>query len=367
MKKLLSLALVLVLSLSVLVGCGSKTETTEAGAADPITVGFLYVGPVGDGGFTDAHDRGRQYLEEQMGDKVKTLYQESVPETMQDVKNAAKIMIDEGASIIFGTSFGFMDAMEELATEYPDVKFMHFSGYKKNDTNFGNYFGAMEEARYLAGIAAGMKTETNQIGFVGAFPLTELFIGINAFTLGAQSVNPDATVQVIWTNSWYDPAKEKEAAEALLAQGCDVIGQHCDTTGPQVAAQDKGAWAIGYNSDTSASAPEAFITAPVWNHGIFYVQQVQAIIDGTWTPDSYYGTMAEGYVNLLDLTSVAPEGAKEKVEEVKAKIIAGEFNPFTGPIKDQAGNVVVADGEKLTREQIWQMDYLVQGVIGTTK
>lgn len=367
MKKLLSLALVLVLSLSVLVGCGSKTETTEGAAADPITVGFLYVGPVGDGGFTDAHDRGRQYLEEQMGDKVKTLYQESVPETMQDVKNAAKIMIDEGASIIFLTSFGFMDAAEELATEYPDVKFMHFSGYKKNDTNFGNYFGAMEEARYLAGITAGMKTESNQIGFVGAFPLTELFIGINAFTLGAQSVNPDATVQVIWTNSWYDPAKEKEAAEALLAAGCDVIAQHCDTTGPQVAAQDKGVWAIGYNSDTAESAPEAFMTAPVWNHGIFYVQQVQAVIDGTWTPESYYGNMAQGYVDLLELTGVAPEEAKAKVEEVKAKIVAGEFNPFTGPIKDQAGNVVVADGEKLTREQIWQMDYLVQGVIGTTK
>lgn len=367
MKKLLSLALILVLSLSLLVGCGGSSTSTEEGAADPITVGFIYVGPVGDGGFTDAHDKGRLYLEEQMGDKVKTIYQENVPETMQDVKNAAKIMIDEGASIIFATSFGFMDAIEELAKEYPDVKFMHFSGYKMNDTNFGNYFGAMEEARYLSGIVAGMKTESNKIGFVGAFPLTELFIGINAFTLGAQSVNPDATVQVIWTNSWYDPAKEKEAAEALLAAGCDVIAQHCDTTGPQVAAQDKGVWAIGYNSDTAESAPEAFMTAPVWNHGIFYVQQVQAVIDGTWKPESYYGNMAEGYINLLELTGVAPEGAKEKVEEVKAQIISGEFNPFTGPIKDQAGNIVVAEGEKLDREKIWQMDYLVQGVEGTTK
>ncbi len=367
MKKLLSLALILVLSLSILVGCGGSGTSTEEGSAEPITVGFIYVGPVGDGGFTDAHDKGRLYLEEQMGDKVKTIYQESVPETMQDVKNAAKIMIDEGASIIFGTSFGFMDAIEELAKEYPDVKFMHFSGYKKNDTNFGNYFGAMEEARYLSGIVAGMKTESNKIGFVGAFPLTELFIGINAFTLGAQSVNPDATVQVIWTNSWYDPAKEKEAAEALLAAGCDVIAQHCDTTGPQVAAQDKGVWAIGYNSDTAESAPEAFMTAPVWNHGIFYVQQVQAIIDGTWTPQSYYGNLADGYINLLELTGVAPEGAKEKIEEVKAQMVAGEFNPFTGEIKDQAGNIVVAKGEKLDREKIWQMNYLVQGVEGTTK
>ena len=302
-----------------------------------------------------------------MGSNVKTIFQENVPETMQDVKNAAKMMIDEGASIIFGTSFGFMDAMEELAGEYPEVKFMHFSGYKMNDTNFGNYFGAMEEARYLSGIVAGMKTESNKIGFVGAFPLTELFIGINAFTLGAQSVNPDATVQVIWTNSWYDPAKEKEAAEALLAAGCDVIAQHCDTTGPQVAAQDKGVWAIGYNSDTAESAPEAFMTAPVWNHGIFYVDQVQAVIDGTWAPQSYYGHLVDEYIDLLELTDVAPEGAKEKVEEIKAQMIAGEFNPFTGVIKDQAGNIVVAEGEKLDREKIWQMDYLVQGVQGTTK
>ena len=367
MKKLLSLALILVLSLTALVGCGGGGGSTEEGAADPVTVGFIYIGPVGDGGFTDAHDRGRLYLEEQMGDKVRTIYQENVPETMQDVKNAAKIMIDEGASIIFTTSFGFMDATEELAAEYPEVKFMHFSGYKMNDTNFGNYFGAMEEARYLSGIAAGLKTESGKIGFVGAFPLTELFIGINAFTLGAQSVNPDATVQVIWTHSWYDPAKEKEAAEALLAAGCDVIAQHCDTTGPQVAAQEKGVWAIGYNSDTAESAPEAFMTAPVWNHGIFYVQQVQAVIDGTWTPQSYYGNMAEGYIDLLPLTAVAPEGAAEKIEEVRAQIESGEFNPFTGPVKDQAGNVVVAEGEKLTREQIWQMNYLVQGVEGTTK
>lgn len=363
MRKLLSVLLVIMMSMSALVGCSG--ESSDSG--EKLTVGFIYVGPVGDGGFTDAHDKGRLYLEEQMGDKVRTLYQENVPETMQDVKNAAKLMIDEGATVIFGTSFGFMDALEELATEYPEVKFMHFSGYKMNDTNFGNYFGAMEEPRYLSGMVAGLKSETDKIGYVAAFPITELFIGINAFTQGVKAVNPEATVQVIWTNSWYDPAKEKEAAEALLAAGCDVIAQHCDTTGPQVAAQDKGAWAIGYNSNTAEAAPNAFMTAPVWNHGIYYVDQVQKVLDGTWTPESYYGSMAEGYVELLPLTGVAPEESVALVEDVKNKIVAGEFKPFTGPIKDQAGNIVVAEGESLDREGIWQMNYLVEGVIGTTK
>lgn len=363
MKKLLSILLVMIMSITALVGCAGESSDAE----DKLTVGFIYVGPVGDGGFTDAHNKGRLYLEEQMGDKVRTLYQENVPETMQDVKNAALLMIDEGASVIFGTSFGFMDALEDLASDYPDVKFLHFSGYKMNDTNFGNYFGAMEEPRYLSGMVAGLKTQTNKIGYVAAFPITELFIGINAFTEGVRAVNPDATVQVIWTNSWYDPANEKAAAEALLAAGCDVLAQHCDTTGPQVAAQDKGAWAIGYNSDTSGAAPNAFMTAPVWNHGIYYVDQIQKVLDGTWTPDSYYGDMAQGYVDLLPLTSIAPEEAVALVADVQAQIVAGEFKPFTGPIKDQAGNIVVKEGQSLTREEIWSTDYLVEGVIGTTK
>ena len=304
-------------------------------------------------------------MEEALGDKVETMYQEAVPENIQDVKNSAKVMIDRGASVIFANSFGYMDGMEELSKEYPDVKFVHFSGYKMNDTNFGNYFGAMEEARYLSGIVAGMQTKTNKIGFVAAFPLPELFISINAFTLGARSVNPDATVQVVWTNSWYDPAKEKEAAEVLLENGCDVLAQHVDTTGPQVAAEAHGATAIGYNADSSKAAPKAFLTAPVWHHGVFYTNTVQKILDGTWTPESYYGNMADGYIDLLPITDLAPAEAKAKVEEVKAKIKAGEFNVFTGPIKNQAGEIVVPEGESLTREKIWETNYLVEGVIGT--
>ena len=369
MKKVLAILLSLIIGLTA-TGCGGNSDTgADSGAGDqePVKVGFIYIGHINDGGFTQAHDRGRLELEEAMGDKVKTFYQEVVPENIQDVKNTAKVMIDQGVSIIFANSFGYMDAMEELSKEYPDVKFLHFSGYKANDTNFDNYFGAMEEARYLSGIVAGMKTKTNKIGFVGAFPLPELFIAINAFTLGVQSVNPEAEVQVIWTNSWYDPAKEKEAATALLDGGADVIAQHCDTTGPQVAAEERGAYAIGYKADSYQAAPKAFMTAPTWNHGAYYIKTVQAIVDGTWTPESYYGNMADGYIGLLPLTDNAPEGAAEKVEEVKAQIIAGDFNVFTGPIKNQAGEVVIADGEKPDRAKIWEMDYLVQGVIGTTK
>ncbi len=375
MKRIVALILAMMM-LVMSAGCQStetstteteNTETTETTeTTEPIKVGFIYIGHVNDGGFTQAHDKGRLELEAQLGDKVETLYQEAVPENIQDVKNSAKVMIDQGASVIFANSFGYMDAMEELAAEYPDVKFLHFSGYKMNDTNFGNYFGAMEEARYLSGIVAGMKTRTNKIGFVAAFPLPELFIAINAFTLGVRSVNPEATVQVVWTNSWYDPAKEKEAADALLANGCDVLAQHCDTTGPQVAAESNGAFAIGYNSDSYQAAPKAFMTAPIWNHGVYYVKTVQAIIDGTWTPESYYGTMADGYIDILPLTENAPEGAQEAVDAVKAKIVAGEFNVFAGPVKNQAGEVVIAEGENPDRAKIWSTDYLVEGVIGTT-
>lgn len=364
MKKILAILCVLVLVMS---GCSQQSnsgETTDT-STEKLKVGFIYIGHINDGGFTQAHDKGRLELEEALGDRVETMYQEVVPENIQDVKNSAKVMIDRGATVIFANSFGYMDGLEELSKEYPDVKFLHFSGYKMNDTNFGNYFGAMEEPRYLSGIVAGMKTKSNKIGFVAAFPLPELFISINAFTLGVRSVNPEATVQVVWTNSWYDPAKEKEAAEVLLENGCDVLAQHVDTTGPQVAAESNGATAIGYNADSYQAAPKAFMTAPVWNHGVFYIDQVQKILDGTWAPESYYGTIKDGYIDLLPLTENAPEEAKAKVEEVKEKMKAGEFNVFAGPVKNQAGEIVIADGEMPDRAKIWETNYLVEGVIGT--
>ena len=365
MKRILALLLVLVLVLSAFAGCASK-PAEEPAAEEALKVGFIYVGPANDGGFSQTHDMGRQAMVDHFAGKVETLVAESVPEDKQAVKNAAINMIDQGATVIVATSFAFMDAVEEMSTEYPDVKFIHFSGNKMNDTNFGNYFGAMEEPRYLAGIIAGMKTESNKIGFVAAFPYTELLIGINAFTLGAQSVNPDATVNVVYTNSWYDPANEKAAAESLLAQGCDIIAQHCDTAGPQIAAQEAGAFAIGYNMDSSDKAPGAYLTAPVWHHEAYLIPLIQAIMDGTWTPESYYGTMADGYVGLADYTENVPAEAIAKADEVKAKIESGEFKIFTGPIKDNTGKVRVEAGQSLDRAGIWSIDYLVEGATGVS-
>lgn len=367
MKKFLSILLILVLAMTAMVGCGGGNEEPTTEGEPELTVGFIYIGPATDGGFSEAQDRGRQAMVDSFGGRVATLTAENVPEEKQDVMTAALNMMDQGASVIIGTSYGFMDALEELAAEYPETIFIHFSGNKMNDTNFGNYFGAMEEPRYLAGIVAGMMTKTNKIGYVAAFDYTELLIGINAFTLGAQSVNKDIEVKVVYTNSWYDPANEKAAAEALLAQGCDVLEQHCDTTGPQIAAEAAGAYAIGYNMDSRDAAPGAFLTAPIWHHEAFYIEAVQGILDGTWAPESYYGTMADGYVGLADLSDLVPSEAKAKVAEVEAKILAGEFPIFVGPIKDNKGNIVVEEGVTLDRAGIWSMNYLVEGATSAKK
>jgi len=369
MKKFLALILVLALVLSSMVGCGAKKEeAASTTAAKPeLTVGFIYIGPASDGGFSEAQDRGRQAMVDYFKGKVATLTAENVSEEKQDVESAAANMIDQGATVIVGTSYGYMDTLDELATKYPDVKFLHFSGNKMNDTNFGNYFGAMEEPRYLAGMVAGLMTKSNKIGYVAAFPYTEILIGVDAFTLGARSVNPNAEVKVVYTNAWVDAANEKAAAEALLAQGCDVLEQHCDTTGPQIAAEAAGAYAIGYNMDSREAAPKAFLTAPVWHHEAFYIKTVQAILDGTWKPESYYGTMADGYVGLAPMSDLVPADVQAKVNAVQDKIVAGEFPIFVGPIKDNKGNIVVPEGTTLDRAGIWSIDYLVEGATGAAE
>lgn len=357
MKKLLALALVIIMTLS-LAACGEKEKTAEE-----TTVGFIFVGPIGDGGWTYAHNEGRLYLEEQLG--VKTIYKESVPED-QSVEQEMRNMIDQGASVIFATSFGYMDYMEKLSSEYPDVAFLHCSGYKTTE-NMANYFGRIYEARYLSGIVAGMKTESNKIGYVAAFPIPEVIRGINAFTLGAQSVNPDVEVEVVWTSTWYDPAKEKEAAVALLDGGADIIAQHQDTTGPQQAAEERGVWSIGYNTDMAEMAPEAYMTAPIWNWGPYYVEQVQAAIEGSFAEHAYWGGMTEGIVELAPLTGNAPEGSQAKVDEAMAAIKDGSFHVFAGPITNQAGEVAVAEGETMNDGDMLGMMWFVEGVIGSVE
>lgn len=376
MKKHLAVLVILTLVITLFSGCAPQTTTpateapvgettaTEAVTTAPatdVTVGFIYVGPIGDGGWSYAHNEARLYLEQELG--VKTMYMESVPET-QECEKKIRDMIDGGASIIFATSFGFMDYVEKVAKDYPEVTFLHCSGYKSGE-NFSNYFGRMYEPRFLSGVVAGMKTESKKIGYVAAFSIPEVVRGINAFTLGVKAVNPDATVDVVWTHTWYDPAKEKEAALSLLDIGCDVIAQHQDTAGPQQAAEERGAFAIGYNTPSLAMAPNAYMTAPIWNWGPYYVDQVQKVINGTWTSENYWGSMSDGIVKLDTLSANAPEGAQAKVDEYAAKILDGSFHPFAGPIKNQAGEVVVPEGATMTDEEMLGFMWFVEGVNGT--
>ena len=365
-------------------GCGvdedsDKSEEIDVSSSDQVeeneaetpelTVGFIYIGTINDGGFTQTQHQGTIALEDSFAGKVKCIWLENIDDAnTQAAESAALQLIDQGANVIVGTSFGFGDALLKMAEsgEYDDITFLHFSGSGLAE-NMGNYFGAMEEPRYLSGIIAGMQTKSNKLGYVAAFPYTEVMIGINAFTLGAQSVNPDVTVNVVYINSWYDPANEKAAAESLLSKGCDVITQHADTVGPQLAAANEGKLCIGYNLDNSEieGLEDAYLTAPIWHHEVYLIPQIHAIMDGTWVPESYYGNMADGYVSLTPLTKNVSAKAKAKVKEIEAKIISGEMKVFTGPITDSNGEIQVKEGESLDRAAIWATDYVVKGVIAS--
>ena len=366
MKKIIALVVSAMLILSF--GIIGNAATSTMPAKKTVKVGFIYVGPVGDGGYTFAHNQGRLFLEKTL--KVKTIILESIKEDPVEVQKACDRLVDQGVNVIFGTSFGFMDGMVKAAKKYPDVVFMHCSGYKLNDTNMGNYFGRMEQPRYLSGIAAGLKTKTNKLGYVAAFEIPECIRQINAFTLGAQSVNPKVQVVVKWTHTWYDPMKEKEAAKALLDQdGVDVIAQHQDTAGPMQAAQDKGKFAIGFNTDAAKVVPKAYITAPIWNWGPYYVKVVKQVMAGTWKPTSYWGGMQDGIIKLAPLTKNAAPGTAAKIAAAQKKILAKPNMEFAGPIYDQAGKLRVAKGKVLSdAEQLsLDMNWFVKGVIGKAK
>src|SRR5690606_6740678 len=276
-----------------------------------------------DMGWSWAHDQGRLYLERVMGDRVETTYVEAVPEGA-DSERVFEDLARRGYKVIFGTSFGYMDSMLRVARRWPDVVFMHATGVR-TAPNLTNYFGRIEQPRYLSGIVAGLQTQTNLLGYVAAHPIPEVIRGINAFTLGVRSVNPDAVVTVVWTNTWYDPAKEKDAALSLLDLGADVIAQHQDTPAPAQAAQERGKWAVGYNTDQRQFAPQAFLTAPIWNWGPYYVRVVESVLNGTWTNEPYWGGMEDGIVDLAPIADFAHPDAKAKVEEARQRILSGEW------------------------------------------
>lgn len=331
-------------------------------AASPLKVAFIYIGPVGDAGWTYAHDQGRLYAEKVLGDKITTTYIESVPEGMESY-NTIKSLAKRKYDVIFTTSFGYMDATLMAAQEFPQIHFFHCSGYKTAE-NMTAYFGRMYQPRFLSGIVAGMMTKSNIIGYVAAHPIPEVIRGINAFALGVKLVNPLAKVKVVWTNTWYDPATEKEAALSLLDAGADVIAQHQDSPAPQQAAQERGAYSIGYNTDMSEFAPKAHLTAPIWNWGIFYADVLQKIIDGTYKHGNFWLGMKEGIVDLAPFGPMVPENVKTIVNVFKKAIINGDFDPFQGPIYDQSGNLRVPKGQKLSDEELLSMNWFVDNVEG---
>ncbi|MCL6460033.1 MAG: BMP family ABC transporter substrate-binding protein [Gorillibacterium sp.] len=323
-------------------------------------VAFVYIGPPGDGGYTFQHDQGRKYMEEKLG--IKADFVENVPESA----DAERIITElaQNHDIIFTTSFGYMDFTLNVAKKFPKVKFEHASGYK-TDVNMSTYFGKNYQASYLSGIAAGKMTKNNSIGYVGAFPISEVIYNINAFTLGAQSVNPAAKVSVVWSNTWYDPTTERNAAVSLLDKGADVLMAYQDSPATIQAAKEAGAFAGGNDSDMSSFAPDNYLTNPVWNWGPYYVKTVQSVIDGTWKSEQYSGDMTDGMIELAPFGNKVPDDVKKLVEDAKAKIIAGTLDVFTGPILDQTGAVKIQEGQKMTLEEVLGVNWFVKGVEGT--
>ena len=359
MKKFLAILLALVMVFS-FVACGGD-ENTDEGSDVQVKVGYIFIGPINDGGFTQAMYEGAVASKEHFAGKMDFIYRENVAEDTQEVKSTALNMIDEGCNVIIACSFGFGDAMNELSGEYPDITFLHFSGAMKNDTNFDNWFGSMEQARYLTGMAAASVTESNILGYVAARPYTEVQIGINAFTLGAQAVNPDVEVKVVYINTWGDAELEKTGAEQLLDAGADVICYHADSTAAQLAAAERDAWAIGWNYPKN-DAGDKYLTAAYWNPEVYFNYALQNILDGTFVPESYYGTMADGLIAIDEVSEAVPVEVRNQINDIKQQMIDGTFEVFTGPIYYKDGTVLCEEGQTLDRAGIWSITNEIQGV-----
>jgi len=329
--------------------------------AEPLKVGFVYVSPVGDAGWTTQHNAGRLALEKALGDKVKTSFVEKVPEGA-DAERVIRDLAQQGNRLIFTTSFGFMNPTLRVAEEFGDVKFEHATGYKTSG-NVNTYNARFYEGRYLAGIIAGRMSKTGTMGYVAAFPIPEVLQGINAFTLGARSVNPKAQVRVVWVNSWYDPGKERDAANTLIGQGADVVTHHTDSSATVAAAEEKGRMAIAYHSDMRKFGPKAQLAAVTHHWGDYYTQRAQAAIDGTWKVAPVWGGIKEGFIKLEGLSDALPGDLVELVRKREDEIRAGTFHPFTGPIQSNEGKEVLASGT-LSDEQLGTMNFYVAGVVG---
>jgi simple sugar transport system substrate-binding protein len=328
----------------------------------PVKAGFVYVSPITEAGWTRQHDEGRKAVEQALGDKVKTTFVADVPEGA-DAERVIRDLAQQGHQIIFTPSFGYMEPTLKVAKDFPQVKFESVTGYK-TAPNVAASNARYYEGRYLAGVAAGRMTQTNVAGYVAGFPIPEVLQGINAFTLGMRSVNPQARVKVVWLNAWFDPPKEREAAISLFNQEVDVIAFHTGSTAVMAAAQERGKLAVAYHSDMRKVAPDAQILAVTHQWGEHYTRRVKAVMDGSWHSGSVWGGVKEGMIRVGDFGPKVPKKVQDEVLARQKQIGEGKLHPFTGPIVDNEGRPVLAKGRRLTDEQILQMNYLVQGVVG---
>ena len=331
-------------------------------AKDTVKAAFVYVGPVGDFGWTYAHDQGRKCMEEKLGDKVTTSYVENVAEG-PDAERVIRQLAQDGNDIVFTTSFGFMNPTIKVAKQFPDVKFEHATGYTNGgNDNMGLYNSKFYQGRAVLGTIAGMMSKSGKAGYVASFPIPEVVMGINAFQLAAQKVNPDFKTQVVWVNSWYDPAKEADATKALLSQGADVITQHTDSPAPLQAAEKAGAIAFGQAWNMESFAPNAHMTAIVDQWCPYYTKRVEALLDGSWEADNVWLGMKEGEVEMAPFNAKMPEDVKAAAQKIVDETKAGTYEVFTGPIKDQSGEEKVKEGETIPEGDLLKMDWYVEGV-----
>ena len=372
-RSLFKLAALSAVAATALMGCGKKEEAAPAAPApapaaapaakaEPLKIAFAYVGPVGDGGWSYAHDQARKKLEAEFGDKIQTSYVESVPEG-PDAERVLRDLVTQGNKLIFGTTFGYMDVMQKLAGEFPDVKFEHATGYKTS-ANMRIYDSRTYEGAYLAGIIAGAMTKTNTLGVVGSVPIPEVLRNLNSFTLGAQSVNPKIKTKVVWVNEWFSPPKETEAATSLINGGADVLFQNTDSPAVLKTAQEKGKRAFGWDSDMTAYGPKAHLGSAIINWAPYYIKAVGEALDGKWSTGQAWWGVKEGAIDLVSLADDVPADAKAKLEEVKAGLKAGTFSIWKGPISDNTGKEMLAADQVADDKFLTGINFYVKGVEG---
>ena len=365
-------ALTAAVAATALAGCGKKDEPAAAAPAaaesaapakaEPLKIAFAYIGPVGDGGWSFAHDNARKALEKEFGDKISTTYVENVP-VSADAERVLRDFVDQGAKLVFGTTFGYMGSMVKVAADNPDVKFEHATGYQTAE-NLRTYDSRTYEGAYLAGMIAGGMTKTNTLGVVGSVPIPEVLRNINSFTLGALSVNPNIKTKVVWVNEWFSPPKETEAATSLINGGADVLFQNTDSPAVLKTAQEKGARAFGLNSDMSAYGPKAHLASSVINWVPYYTKSVNDLLSGTWTAGQAWWGVKEGAIDLVSMASDVPPELRAKVDDVKAGLKNGSFAIWKGPLLDNHGKEVLAPGVLADDKFLLGVTFYVQGVEG---